>query len=311
MCAAFAVVSWDQSARRATGRETNVHEGPCGAVGAGATFQCRVAGGRLRRSQPSFASIRDLRLTPDEVAHVTDVPQVGMDAGREALRRFLVGGDDLATMQTRIAQIATETIPACDLASISLVQPDGTPATPAFTAKTALFLDDTQYALGDGPCLAAIRHRGVEHLTTASDARWPSFSSAAHGRGVLAVLSVPLGNEEAVLGSLNLYSETTARYGDEAHRVASAFADQLGVAAATVTRYARGYELSLQLQEAMASRAVIEQAKGILMASERCSPDDAFDVLVRASQNQNRKLRDVASDVVRRYANTDDPAAAG
>ncbi len=231
---------------------------------------------------------------------MSEFSQAGLDAGREALRRFLAGEDDLAAMQTKIALIATETIPSCDVASITMVR-GGKPSTPAFTGKTALLLDETQYKLGDGPCLAAIRHRGIEHVITGSDDRWPAFAAAASDHGVLAALSIPLGNEEAVMGALNLYSQTEAEYDAAARDVACRFADQLGVAAASATLYAESYELAQQLRQAMESRAVIEQAKGILMAAQRCGPDTAFDILVRASQNQNRKLRAIAAEIVDRY----------
>lgn len=233
---------------------------------------------------------------------MTEFPQGGLDAGREALQRFLAGADDLITMHTKMVLIATEAIPACDIASITILRGDGTPVTPAFSHKTGLLLDEAQYVSGDGPCLAAIRHRGIEHSSTASDTRWPAFTAAAIERGVLATMSVPLGNDDAVVGALNLYSDTTAQYDDASRELACAFADQLGVAAVTVTRYAEGYALSQQLQQAMASRAVIEQAKGILMAAEHCGPDAAFDMLVRASQNQNRKLRAIATEIVERHS---------
>ena len=136
---------------------------------------------------------------------MSDFPQAGLDAGREALRRFLAGDDDLAAMHTKIALIATETIPGCDLASISMLRA-GKAVTPAFTGKTALLLDEVQYKLGDGPCLAAIRHRGLEHVSTRSDDRWPDYVAAASEHGVRAIMSVPLGNHESVVGALNLYS---------------------------------------------------------------------------------------------------------
>lgn len=224
----------------------------------------------------------------------------GLDAGREALRRFLAGEDDLTAMHTKIALIATETIPGCDLASVSVMRA-GRAVTPAFTSKTALLLDKAQYESGDGPCLAAIRHRGLEHVTTASDDRWPSFLAAASQHGVRATLSVPLGNDEAVMGSLNLYSQSLDAFDPSTTDAASAFADQIGVAVASATRYAESFELAQQLQQAMESRAVIEQAKGILMAAQRCSADVAFTILVRASQNQNRKLRAIAIEIVDRY----------
>jgi len=231
---------------------------------------------------------------------VTDFPKAGLDAGSEALRRFLAGDDDMSTMHTKIVIIATETIPGCDLASITMVK-EGQPTTPAFTGKTALALDKAQYTAGEGPCLAAIAHRGVEHMTTASEERWPAFVAAAGDNGVLATLAVPLGNDEVVLGALNLYSQTTEHYDQAARDLACVFADQLGAAVAAVTRYAESYELARHLQQAMESRATIEQAKGILMAAQRCTPQQAFDILVRASQNGNRKLRAIAMEIVERY----------
>jgi transcriptional regulator with GAF, ATPase, and Fis domain len=231
---------------------------------------------------------------------VSDFAQAGLDAGREALRRFLAGEDDLAAMYTKIALIATETVPGCDMASVTMLR-GGKGFTPAFTSKTALLLDETQYKQGDGPCLAAIRHRGLEHMGTDVDDRWPDFASVAAEQGVLAAMSIPLGNDDAVVGALNLYSETTPEYDADARAVASQFADQLGVAVASATLYAESFELAHQLQQAMESRAVIEQAKGILMAAQRCSADAAFNILVRASQNQNRKLRAIAAEIVERY----------
>ena len=231
---------------------------------------------------------------------MTDSPEAGLDAGREALRRFLAGEDDLSAMRTKIVLIATETIPGCDLASITTLR-DGKASTPALTGKKALVLDEVQYKAGEGPCLAAIAHRGVEHFRAATAHRWPAFAAAAAEQGVLAAFSVPLGNCETVLGALNLYSETMAEFEKSAQDEACRFADQLGVAAARAMHYAEGYELAHHLQQAMESRAAIEQAKGILMAAERCSAEEAFQILVRASQNRNRKLRAIAMEIVQRY----------
>jgi AmiR/NasT family two-component response regulator len=99
-----------------------------------------------------------------------------------------------------------------------------------------------------------------------------------------------------------MYSKTTETFDEAARETASLFADQLGVAAAKAAQYAESYELLEQLQQALQSRAAIEQAKGILMAHSRVGPDEAFNMLVRASQHQNRKLRAIAAEIVERYA---------
>src|SRR5947208_14217572 len=94
---------------------------------------------------------------------MSELPRAGLDRGREAVRPFLVGDDDLTAMLTTIAMIATESVPGCDLSSITSFR-DGKPRTPVFTEKDALALDEVQYRLGDGPCLAATRHRGMEQV---------------------------------------------------------------------------------------------------------------------------------------------------
>jgi len=222
-----------------------------------------------------------------------------LDQGRELLRRFLSGADDRHTMLTNITLLAIETVPGCDMASITMVV-DGIAMTPVFSHDVALQLDETQYDFGDGPCLAAIRHQGVERFSTPSDQRWPLFRAAAE-HGVSGVLSVPLVHEETASGALNLYSTTVITYDDDAASVAALFADQIGIAATRAALQAGAVELSQQLRQAMESRATIEQAKGALMAAEKITPDEAFDVLRRASQRENRKLRDIAADIVRQY----------
>lgn len=223
----------------------------------------------------------------------------GIAAGREALTRFLAGQDDLQVMLDKITLIAAETIPGADATSITMVS-GGSLKTPAFSEKRVLELDLEQYALGDGPCLSALRHQGVEHLSTATDERWPEFSRSAWDRGVSAVLSAPMMDGGDSKGALNLYSES--EFDDSAAEIACLFADQIGMAAVNATRYVENTLIAEQLRTALESRAAIEQAKGILMAAQRCGPEEAFLLLKRASQGQNRKLREIAGEIVERYA---------
>jgi GAF domain-containing protein len=225
-------------------------------------------------------------------------PESGIAAGREALTRFLRGDDDLASMLTKITLIATDTIPGADATSITMMS-GGKPKTPAFTEKRVLDLDLEQYALGDGPCLSALRHHGVEQVTTATDERWPEFSRASFDQGIRAVLSAPMIDGEVSKGALNVYSES--EFDADAPEIASLFADQIGIAAINATLYVEGTLMADQLRTALESRAVIEQAKGILMNAQRCGPEAAFEILKRASQGRNQKLRDIAAEIVQRY----------
>lgn len=201
-------------------------------------------------------------------------------------------------MLTKITLIATHTIPGADATSITMMH-RGQPKTPAFTEKRVLDLDLERSALGDGPCLSALRHHGVEQIATATDERWPDFSRASLDQGIRAVLSAPMIDGEVGKGALNVYSES--EFDDDTPEIASLFADQIGIAAINASLYVEGTLMADQLQNALESRAVIEQAKGILMNAERCGPESAFEILKRASQGRNRKLREIAAEIVQRY----------
>jgi GAF domain-containing protein len=226
----------------------------------------------------------------------------GLDSGREALRRFLTGDDTMQTMLTTLARIAVDSVPGTTMGSITIMTRTR-PMTPVHTDDRALALDEAQYANGLGPCLAAIEHRGIERASIAScEEIWPAFTAAAREHGVRSVLSTPILAGEAAVGGLNLYSMTVPNFSDDGVRSAALFADQMGVAAARALLYAEGYELAQQLQVAMESRAVIEQAKGILIGEQRVSPQEAFDILRMASQRENRKVRAIAAEIVERHA---------
>ncbi|MGI8683759.1 MAG: ANTAR domain-containing protein [Acidimicrobiales bacterium] len=105
-------------------------------------------------------------------------------------------------------------------------------------------------------------------------------------------------------GGLNLYGGEAGSFDEADERLATLFASYAAAVIANVAAYASAHELAEHLQKAMESRGVIEQAKGVLMARQHCSPDEAFDILRRASHRENRKLRDIAVDLVR-------PAQAG
>jgi GAF domain-containing protein len=113
-------------------------------------------------------------------------------------------------------------------------------------------------------------------------------------------LSVPLEVGEKVIGALNVYSAGPAAFDVDAIAVAYEVAQYAGIVVAARDELTRATALAEQMREAMESRAVIEQAEGVLMAEHRCSADEAFAALVRASQDSHRKLRDIATMLVER-----------
>ncbi len=181
---------------------------------------------------------------------------------------------------------------------MSLVEADKA-TTAAFTGELALHLDERQYEKDRGPCLAAAAG-GETILVTdmAAEDRWPDYAAEAVQHGALSSLSVALPVQEAVTGALNIYGTTTDAFDQSAVELAQNFAGYAAIAVSNAHHYANSTALAAQMRDAMDSRAVIEQAKGILISQRGCSPEEAFDILVRASRNGNRKLRDIAQGLV-------------
>jgi hypothetical protein len=178
------------------------------------------------------------------------------------------------------------------------------PTTLGTSDGLAAALDEAQYAAGDGPCLHALRTGDVVEVTdTATDARWPRFSSLCAENGAGSVLSLPLGTAAGgVVGALNIYSRAVAAFGDADREHGRRYAQLVSGAVAIAVRLAQRAELSDDLRAALGSRSVIDQAMGIVMARRCCGPDEAFGVLRERSQTGNVKLRDVAAEIVRTVA---------
>jgi GAF domain-containing protein len=221
------------------------------------------------------------------------------DHGLRALAQFFINDSTLGDTLLRVAELACKVIPAADMAGITLLV-EGRPATGVFTDAQAPEIDAAQYANDSGPCLEAFRRQQVIRIDSAyTDPRWPEFTAAAIAHGIAATLSVPLAALGEGLGALNLYSRT-GPFADQEVQQAEAFAMQASILLANVQVYWDARELGERLQQAMRSRATIEHAVGILLAGGGRTPEEAFQLLVRASQRENRKLRDIAAAIVDR-----------
>ncbi len=134
---------------------------------------------------------------------------------------------------------------------------------------------------------------------TALTTRWPEFGDAATEAGIVKMLSTPLQARDRTVGALNLYAVSDHAFADDGVALAGVFARHAGAVLANAAAYSDAESTNANLLEALATRQLIGQAMGIVMASERCSSDDAFDVLRRVSQHANVKLRDIAAELVR------------
>jgi GAF domain-containing protein len=221
------------------------------------------------------------------------------DQGLAALAQFFIDDGTLGDTLLRVAELTCKVIPVAAFAGITLLV-DGRPATGACTDPQAAEIDAAQYKIDSGPCLDAFRRHQVFRIdSTYTDRRWPEFTAAAAAHGIVATLSVPLTARGEGLGALNLYSRT-APFDDQAVAQAEVFAVQASIVLANAQVYWDARQLGERLQQAMRSRATIEHAVGILMAEGGRTPEETFQLLVRVSQRENRKLRDIASEIVDR-----------
>jgi GAF domain-containing protein len=220
------------------------------------------------------------------------------------LGRIKLGETDLAGVLDRVADLAQKTLPGASEVSVTLIRDKGA-CTAVHTGDRALTLDEWQYRLDGGPCLqAAADNATVSVPDTASETRWKEWGSRAADAGMGSVLSVGLPILDTVSGALNIYGSEPHAFDEEAVALAHTFVGYAAVALANAHLYDTTMTLAQHMQTAMESRAIIEQAKGIIMGERRCTADEAFAVLSKISQDSNRKLRDVAAALVDRIQRT-------
>jgi hypothetical protein len=212
--------------------------------------------------------------------------------------------DAAETRLNRLLNLILETaveVLGFDAATISARHAGDDLATVGATDQRLVELDDAQYATGEGPCLTVLEPHESLYLEDAgaADARWEHFSQTAAHLGVHSTLSVHVPVDVAeIAASLNFYAKRRLELDERQLRVAEGYAEQLAAALQSVEAFKATAKLASDMAEAMRSRAVIEQAKGILMADHRVTDEEAFKRLVALSQRSNTKVRDVARRLV-------------
>jgi len=221
-----------------------------------------------------------------------------IEALPEDLTKTLVTAHSPESLCRWLVAAVCREIPDSDFVGITLWQ-DGHPDVPAFSHQAAADLEGVQIKSGEGPGLDAIRDVQVtQSRSLIQERRWREFSNYALYGGVVCVVAIPLVVEREAFGALSLYCQKEDVFDDQSIEDAADLAGQAAVAIANALHYWNAKELIRQLQEALESRAVIDQAKGILMAREGVSADEAFRTLRKASQRGNMKVRELAQRVL-------------
>lgn len=205
---------------------------------------------------------------------------------------------DLETALAAVTRVAVEAVAPCDGASMTM-RSNGTPGIPAASDDWAVALDKLQFVEQEGPCLNCLRESTILRSPDLSvDSRFPNYGPKAGKLGARACLSLPLTADGRTVGALNLYSREVDAFDSDAVAVGELLAAHAALAVSAATAYYSSRDLASQMRQALESRALIEQAKGVLMAQRGGTADEAFQVLVDLSQRSNRKLRDIAQTVV-------------
>ncbi len=217
--------------------------------------------------------------------------------------------DALDQLLQKVVLLALRAVGPADAVSITVAD-NGRYRTSNSTADEALVLDQSQYDGNDGPCLEALRVGPPGHLRLErrrrrnrrrAGTRWPHVRAKAEELGVSAVLSTPLLHApDQAIGALNIYSRDGDGFGEDERGTAELVGEHAAILLGNALALIGATHLNEQLRAALASREIIGEAKGIIMERQSCTRDEAFDILRRASQRENRKLRDLAEELVLR-----------
>ncbi len=235
--------------------------------------------------------------TPSRPPSTTGQTSASRSAAAE-LQQLLLATEDIAAFLDELAALAAKVLPG-DLFCGITMRRGRAALTVASSDTRASQVDEIQYGHDQGPCLRALSSGQVivvDDLT--QDDRWGGYQMPALGHGVRSSLSLPLHTDDQVIGAMNIYATRPRAFGPHEQLVAGRFADEASRALALALRLAERTEMSEHLQTALASRAVIDQALGIVMGQNRCTVDEAFDLLRSISQNRNVKLHNIAAEMI-------------
>lgn len=224
-------------------------------------------------------------------------PEPGMELARHLadIATVMLAPGRTTTTAQRILSLAVATMDSCDEAALC----GDSSTTPPVGSAVMLELDALQMQVGHGPCSDTLG--GVDSIYVADlldDQMWPLFSPEAVRHGFRSALAYRLSLNGETVGALQLYAQLPAAFNATERAQGLIFASYAGLALALARAQALEETRMENLRSALSSREVIGQAQGILIERERITADQAFQLLRRASQHLNRKLRAVAQDVV-------------
>ena len=213
----------------------------------------------------------------------------------------LVDDFDVVDLMSELVEACVELL-GSDAAGLLLRDPRGRLQLVASSSEESRLLELYQLQNDEGPCLDCVadgRPVVVERVAEAAE-RWPRFVADAAELGITSVYAVPMRLREQIVGGLNVFCTGQPPLAETDQRLAQALADIATIGLLQQQSRHRATQLAEQLQGALNSRVVVEQAKGVLAAHHGMDMDTAFRALRSFAREHNRKLSEVADDVVRR-----------
>lgn len=198
----------------------------------------------------------------------------------------------------RLTALAAELVPGSTAAAVMVAMP-GSGLTFAASDHRLEELHRLQFDSDDGPVSETLRHNEPRRVDdTSAERRWPAFCEAAAKAGFASCLVLPLRTDRQPAGAIALYAPEPGTFTGAAHDVALLVAAQGGAAVHNATLFRTCRRMLDNLHTGLESRAVIEQAKGVLHAELGVSPEEGFRLLSRYSQNTNQRVRRIAAGLV-------------
>src|SRR6478609_1213250 len=237
------------------------------------------------------------------MAELTAGDDADLQAGIDDLAGLVAGSLGLPDLLAEVASFAVRAIPGADGAGVTLLRvdrPDNMVAALAASAPFVAAIDEIQYVtLHEGPCItAALERRTVRSGSLGGEKMWPRFGPRVGRLGVHSALSLPLLLPGQVVGAINVYARGKDVFGEHAAELGELFAAPAAVAVHNAQLLAQAVTLTSQLQAALSTRPVIDQAVGLLRGRSGGSTEEAFATLRAISQREHTKLAEVAQRIV-------------
>lgn len=207
--------------------------------------------------------------------------------------------DEAAAAVQQLALAVRQAISTAIGAGVSLMSDDGSRTSNASTDQSVEVADALQYELGQGPCLSAWATGETQRVDdTFTDQRWLAWQSAAAQSGIRSVLSTPLRHRGQPLGALKVYAPSPHAFDQEDERLLELLADAAATLLGSAQASGAPLRLSNALKKALESRETIGLAAGVLIATHHLEPEAARAELLRRASSEQRRLVDVAAEIL-------------